>query len=70
MLPFQPFNVELANGKTIRVIHPDFAYLSPAGRTLIVYGPDEVWSETIDVFLITNLSQGRATSARRRMQKG
>jgi hypothetical protein len=48
------------------VKHPDYTFLSPAGRTLIVYGDDDEWSETLDVFLITSISTGRARSARRR----
>ncbi|MEA3210272.1 MAG: hypothetical protein QOE70_3329 [Chthoniobacter sp.] len=65
-LPFQPFTVEIAGGKRVRVKHSDYAYLSPAGRTLAVYGDDDEWLEMIDVFLITNLSFGRARSTRRR----
>lgn len=68
-LPFQPFKVELANGKSIPIIHPDYAHLSPVGRTLIVYGREEEWSETIDVFLITNLAHGDAKPSRHRTQR-
>jgi hypothetical protein len=53
--PFRPFNVELPNGKKVPVKHPDYAFLSPAGRTLIVEKDNE-GMEMIDVFLITNLS--------------
>ena len=54
-MPFHPFTIELANGKRVFVKHPDFAFLSPAGRTVIVYESEERM-EMIDVFLITNLS--------------
>lgn len=53
--PFRPFTVELPNAKRIFVKHPDYAHLSPAGRTLIV-DDDSDGMEMIDVFLITNLS--------------
>ena len=53
--PFRPFTVELPNAKRIFVKHPDYAHLSPAGRTLIV-DDDNDGMEMIDVFLITNLS--------------
>jgi hypothetical protein len=65
-LPFQPFTVEIAAGKKIPVKYPDYAHLSPAGRTLSVYGDNDEWLEMIDVFLITNLSFGRARATRRR----
>jgi hypothetical protein len=64
MLPFRPLTVELASGKRIHVEHPDFAALSPAGRTLVVFhretdfveAEDDGAMEIIDVFLISNLS--------------
>ena len=56
-LPFVPFTVELASGKRIRIEHPDYTLLSPAGRTLLVFtDPEDKHMEMIDVFLITNLS--------------
>lgn len=58
-LPFRPFTVELPNDRRILAKHPDYAHLSPAGRTLIVDDDDD-GMEMIDVFLITNLSfEGR-----------
>ena len=68
VLPFKPFVVELAGGKRVTVKHPDYAQLSPAGRTLIVFTNDDDAMETIDVFLISNLSYpGKSpTSARRK----
>jgi hypothetical protein len=58
-VPFQPFTVELGSGKRVPVKHPDYASLSPAGRTLVVQN-DEENMEIIDVFLITNASLERA----------
>jgi hypothetical protein len=55
--PFQSFLVHLADGRAIRVEHPDFALLSPGGRTLIVYQRDESCN-MIDVMLITDLEVG------------
>ena len=61
--PFRPFTVELGSGKRVFVQHPDYAALSPAGRTLVIFHRDEMGEadddgdmEIIDVFLITNLS--------------
>ena len=56
-IPFRPFTVEVAGGKRVEIEHPDYASLSPSGRTLIVYGyPEDDAMEIIDVFLISNLS--------------
>ena len=56
-MPFRPFDAEIAGGKRIAVDHPDYATLSPSGRTLIVYGyPGDDAMEIVDVFLIANLS--------------
>ena len=56
-LPFVPFTVELASGKRVRIQHPDYAALSPAGSTLVVFtDPEDKNMEVLDVFLITNLS--------------
>lgn len=71
-LPFRPFTVELASGKRVHVEHPDYAALSPAGRTLVIFHRDAMGEadddgdmERIDVFLISNLSLegGRAAAA-------
>ena len=56
-MPFRPFAVEIAGGKRVPIDHPDYASLSPSGRTLIVYGyPEDDSMEIVDVFLISNLS--------------
>jgi hypothetical protein len=58
-VPFKPFTVELGSGKRVPVKHPDYALLSPAGRTLVVHN-DEENMEIIDVFLVTNASLEQA----------
>ena len=35
--PFQPFTLYLASEKAFGVRHPEFASLSPQGRTLIIW---------------------------------
>ena len=66
MMPFRAFTVEVAGGKRIHVKHPDYAQLSPAGRTLVVFTNDKDAMEIIDVFLITNLSYDSRQTARRK----
>lgn len=69
-LPFRPFTVELGSGKRVFIEHLDYAALSPAGRTLVIFHRDEMGEadddgdmEIIDVFLITNLSVGGSSGS-------
>lgn len=50
-IPFRPFRVYTTDGTGIPVWHPDFAYLSPDGRTLFVYQKDYDFN-MLDVALI------------------
>lgn len=66
VLPFRPFHVQIAGGKRVPIKHPDYARLSPSGRTLVVFTNDRDAMEIIDVFLITNLSFNGSKAARRK----
>jgi hypothetical protein len=55
--PFRPFKIYLGEGRSVDVIHHDFALLSPNGRTLLAYGPDNSFN-MIDVMLITSIEFG------------
>jgi hypothetical protein len=52
--PFRPFTIHLPEGRTVQVVHHDFALLSPDGRTLFAYGPDSSFN-LIDVMLIASI---------------
>jgi hypothetical protein len=52
--PFQPFIIHLADACAIPVQHQEFAALSPAGRTMVVYQPDDSMN-IIDLPLVTDL---------------
>lgn len=52
--PFEPFAVYWADGRELRVRHPDFIALSPAGRTCTLYHDDDA-AEFIDILRITSL---------------
>jgi hypothetical protein len=52
--PFRPFTMRLANGRQIPVAHRDFVLLSPTGRLVDVYQPDDSHN-IIDVFLVLNI---------------
>ena len=52
--PFQAFRVHMANGKSVKVPHPDFMNLSPTGRIMIVYRANDSF-EVIDTSFATSL---------------
>ena len=52
--PFRPFTLHLADGRQISVARREFLALSPSGRTVIVYRPDESFN-VVDMLLVTDL---------------
>lgn len=52
--PFKPFVLHLADGRRVRVTHPEWMAFSPSGRTVTVYRRDDS-SDVIDLLLITRL---------------
>lgn len=53
--PFRAFTIKLADGQSLRVPHRDYLSMSPSGRTVIVYQPDELFS-ILDLLLVTELT--------------
>jgi hypothetical protein len=53
--PFRSFTIRMADGRAFDVTHPDFVALSPTGRTVIVFQPDDSYS-VLDLLLMTELS--------------
>jgi hypothetical protein len=52
----------MADGRTFSIPHPDFLSVSPAGRTVVVYHPDDSVS-IIDLLLMTELELSPPSSA-------
>ena len=52
--PFVPFRVNLADGRSIPVLHPEYLAWNPAGRTVIIIQPDDS-CQHIDLLLVTSL---------------
>ena len=68
--PFKPFDIHLADGRSIPVNHPEFLSQSPSGRTIGV-AVEEDAIEIIDLLLVTSLkprANGAARSKRHRSQ--
>lgn len=51
--PFRRFVLHLADGRKIGVGHREFVALSPKGRTMVVYQPDDSFN-IIDLLLVTD----------------
>jgi hypothetical protein len=62
--PFQPFEIYLADGRSLPVEHSEFLSQTPAGRTIAV-GLEDGTHEVVDLLLVTSLKP-RANGARRR----
>ena len=60
--PFRPFEIHIADGRSVRVKHPDF--LAFGGRSITVYEDPEI-AETIDVRLITSIEPSKSSSSKR-----
>ncbi len=63
--PFRPFAIHLADGRQIRVNHPELVLKAPTGRTFVVWGPDDAF-EIIDLFLVSSI---KVTDGKARARK-
>jgi hypothetical protein len=63
--PFRPFNMHLADGRRIPVPRREFLAISPSGRTVAVFLPDESF-EIVDLFLVTDLEFNRGSGPRKK----
>ncbi len=52
--PFQKFTMHLADGRKIPVLHREFLAISPSGRTVNVYQPDDSLN-IVDLLLVTDV---------------
>jgi hypothetical protein len=52
--PFRPFVIRMADGRTFSIPHQDFLSVSPGGRTVVIYHPDDSAS-IVDLLLMTEL---------------
>ena len=67
--PFQPFDLCLADGRTLPVNHPEFLSRTPNGRTVAV-GLDDGSHEIVDLLLVVSLKpRANGHRARRRPRR-
>ena len=63
--PFEPFTVRMGSGDVIPVRHPEFAFLTPSGRTLyvVLVGADapegDEYTKILDTILIEAIDTKR-----------
>lgn len=62
--PFRPFEIFLADGRSLPVEHPEVVAITPPGRTIGVGLADDT-IEVVDLLLVTSLKP-RSDGARRR----
>jgi hypothetical protein len=62
--PFQPFDLHLADGRTLPVRHPEFLAQSATGRTIAVSHEDDS-IEIVDLLLVVSLEPRRHGTPRR-----
>ena len=53
--PFRPFTIRIADGRSVRVDHPEFMALSSEGETFVVHEAGGGW-RIIDTDAVTELS--------------
>ena len=52
--PFRPFALRLADGREIRVNHPEFLSFNPRGRTAVVIDETDGF-DVVDLLLVVSL---------------
>ena len=52
--PFKPFDVNLADGRSLAVDHPEIMAIIPPGRTIVI-GLADGTAEIVDLLLVTSL---------------
>ncbi len=58
--PFRAFRLNLADGRSLRVPHPEFLAIHPTGRTVIVFQPKDEF-EIVDLLLVTSIQVANGT---------
>ncbi|MGD0464104.1 MAG: hypothetical protein ABSB74_16605 [Tepidisphaeraceae bacterium] len=66
--PFQKFTIHMADGRKVPVLHREFLAISPSGRTVHVYQPDDSLN-IVDLLLVTDLEVRRNGRSHRREKR-
>lgn len=63
--PFRPFEIHLADSRSLMVDHPELLAVIPPGRTIVVGLPDGT-AEIVDSLLVTSLKLHTNGQSRKR----
>jgi len=63
--PFQPFAIDLADGRRLAVKHPENVAMSMSGRTVSVLDLTVDAFETVDLLLVTSLKPLNGSAKKR-----
>ena len=66
--PFEPFELVLTNGTTVKIVHPEFISFAPSNRTVHVWEPTG-GGKRIDVKLIIALNELPPAPGKRKNRK-
>jgi len=64
--PFELFQMRLPHGRALRVPHPEFVSLAPAGRIAIIWKREGERYSTVDLLLVSDLEPMQKNGKRRR----
>ncbi|MEE9293847.1 MAG: hypothetical protein V3W34_02630 [Phycisphaerae bacterium] len=68
--PFAPFRMYLADGRVLRVNHPEFLAYIPGTRTCVVADPDTLTYNTVDLLLVTSIETDTGNAKPPRRKRG
>ena len=63
--PFEPFTIRVADGREYLVKHPELLAISPTGRTVALYTPDDLF-DILDTMMIASVHIGDGRKRARR----
>ena len=66
--PFQTLTIYLADGRKLRIDHPELLLYAPGARTFVVGYKDGTY-EHFDLLLVTSVKVGNGAKRRRRLPK-
>ncbi|HVS70337.1 MAG TPA: hypothetical protein VHQ47_03695 [Phycisphaerae bacterium] len=61
--PFKPFNLNLTDGRSIHVRHPEFVAISGGGRIIAVFDEPDA-GEFIDLLHVVSIEEQRSKTKR------
>jgi hypothetical protein len=64
--PFEPFQMRMPDGRSLRVPHPEFVSLAPSGRIAIIWKGEGERYSTVDPLLVSDLEPIAKNGKRRR----